>query len=593
MSIKKLVMIASAVMVLLMAVGAVWGSIRINEIRMGGPIQTNTQYASDLIADILPPPEYVIEPYLEASLLVRDPASLDHHTARLEKLRSDYEERHKFWLQTKFDADLQKRITQDTHKPAMQFWSLLNTDFLPAVRSGDPVAIDVAFGRLTEAYETHRKAVDVTVQKATEYQMNLKTSAESRLHATMVILGTLIAALFGLVLTFCCLVRFRVLAPITRLAQQMNRMAQGDMSFSDAEEERRDEIGEVNRALHAIVDHVAEKSAREANEAMAVQQHIVSELGIALTQLREGVLTHRIAADFPPEYISLREDYNAAITSVETAIGEVNDAVEALNSSAGEITAATQDLSQRTEHQAANLEETAATMQQLTQRVQQAADASQSVSGIMGEVQQQADDNGRVVTDAIKAMGEIEESATSIGQIINVIDGIAFQTNLLALNAGVEAARAGDAGKGFAVVANEVRALAQRCADAASDIKSLISDSNSHVEGGVVLVRQSGDALGQIMERVGEVSKLVEEIAKSSADQAEGFEHVNDAISSIDHMTQQNAAMGEECNAASRVLKNEAGRLSDMVRRFRIGQASEPVDYDLPEQLAIAASKAA
>lgn len=586
---------ASAVMLLLMIAGVIWGSLRINEIRMGGPIQTNTQYASDLIADILPPPEYVIEPYLEAAMLARDPSSLDLHVTRLEKLRADYDERHSFWLVTDFDEALQARIIKHTHEPAMQFWALLDSDFIPAVRTGDHFAIDQAFDKLTGAYEAHRKAVDKTVEMAIAYQADLKLTADARLQTTMVILGALVSALFGLVLAFCCLVRFRVLAPIAKLAEQMKAMASGDMEFNRNGWSRRDEIGDVSRALGGIVDHVSEKTIREAEEAMATQQQVVSELGIGLTRMRDGVLTHRINAEFPAEYISLRDDYNAAVEAVETAISEVSQAVEALNSSAGEITAATHDLSERTEHQAANLEETSATMKQLTQRVQQASEASQSVSGIMGQAQSQANSNEHVVKDAIKAMGQIEESASSIGQIINVIDGIAFQTNLLALNAGVEAARAGDAGKGFAVVANEVRALAQRCADAASDIKKLISESNSHIDGGVVLVRRSGEALEQIMQNVGEVSHLIEEIARSSVDQATGVQHVSGAISSIDDMTQQNAAMGEECNAAARVLKNEAGRLSEMVKRFELsrGDMHYGTDNDIYENAGSETSKAA
>jgi len=579
---------ASAIMILLMIAGVIWGSLRINEIRMGGPIQTNTQYASDLIADILPPPEYVIEPYLEAAMLAREPHSFDLHAKRLEKLRIDYDERHRFWLVTDFDETLQERVIKHTHEPAMQFWGLLDSDFLPAVRTGDHVVIDQAFDRLTVAYEAHRKAIDKTVEMATAYQHQLKSRAKERLHTTMVILGVLVASLFGLVFAFSALVRFRVLAPIAKLAEQMKAMASGDMDFSRSGWTRRDEIGDVSRALGGIVEHVSEKSVREAREAMETQQKVVSELGIGLTKMRDGVLTHRIDAEFPTEYISLRDDYNTAVQAVETAMSEVSHAVEALNSSAGEITAATHDLSERTEHQAADLEETSVTMKQLTQRVQQAADASQSVSGIMGQAQSQAGANENVVKDAIKAMGEIEESASSIGQIINVIDGIAFQTNLLALNAGVEAARAGDAGKGFAVVANEVRALAQRCADAASDIKKLISESNSHIDGGVVLVRRSGEALEQIMHSFGEVSHLIEEIARSAVDQAAGVEHVSGSINSIDGMTQQNAAMGEECNAAARVLKNEAGRLSEMVKRFELsgGESMSDVDYDAPSKAA-------
>ena len=169
MTIRALVSYATAIFLVLMLVAIAIGGERINEIRMGGPIQTNTQHASDLIADILPPPEYVIEPYLEASLLARDPSSYSLHAQRLQKLRADYDARHTYWLETHFDPALQKRITQDTHEPAMKFWNTLDTEFLPAAQAGDQAKIDLAFADLTAAYEMHREKVDMTVQEALDY----------------------------------------------------------------------------------------------------------------------------------------------------------------------------------------------------------------------------------------------------------------------------------------------------------------------------------------------------------------------------------------------------------------------------------------
>ncbi len=571
MTIRALVLWATGLLVVLMALAVGWGSMRINDIRMGGPVQTNTQYASDLIADILPPPEYVIEPYLEASLLARNPASYDLHFARLQKLRADYDGRHQYWLETHFNAALQKRITEDTHKPAMKFWGLLEGSFLPAVQSGDPVAISASFDELTAAYDEHRGAVDKTVEMALDYQQKLKSSADSQLQATITILLALVAAIFALFLSFSGMVQLRVVKPIRRMARQMRAMAEGGEITESSDSVRPDEIGEASRALTGIVEFVAYKTARENEEKMAVQQTIVSALGVAMTKLRDGALGHRITTAFPPEYESLKEDYNQAAGSVQRAMKEVSQAVDTLNNSASEIDSATQDLSERTEHQAANLEETAAAMHQLTNRVEQSAVASLEAAGAMSDARQKADENAQIVHDAIEAMGGIEESGKAIAQITNVIDGIAFQTNLLALNAGVEAARAGDAGKGFAVVANEVRALAQRSSEAASDIKKLISDSNEHIEGGVTLVRKSGDALQAIMDRVGSVAGLIEQIADSSGNQASDVQQVNSAIGSIDRMTQQNAAMGEECNAAARVLKGEANRLRQLVSRFQLG----------------------
>lgn len=572
MEIRKLVTLSALIMIVLMALGVVWGTIRINEIRMGGPIQTNIQNASDLIADILPPPAYVIEPYLEAALLARDPAELATREARLKKLRSEYDARQVYWNGNAFDPVLHERITHATHDTAMQFWESLDSKFLPAVRSGDREAIDRAFWHLTTAYDQHRQTVDNTVELAIGYQERLKENAAKRLNATLVVLGILVASLFGLVMTFCCIVRWRVLRPVVKLAHQMDRMAAGDMRFDDRSAGRRDEIGAINRALGGIVSYVRTKAETEARAAIDIQHKVVSELGAGLDRLRQGKLGYRIPDDFPQEYEALREDYHSAIGSVEDAIRHVHGATQALNASANEIGAATHDLAHRTEMQAENLQTISTTTRQLAERAQQAVHSSRHVSGIVSEVRQEADANEHVVTEAIAAMGEIERSAASITRITNVIDGIAFQTNLLALNAGVEAARAGDAGKGFAVVANEVRALAQRCADAAREIKALIGESSEHIGGGVALVRQCGDAFQAIVERVGHVSELIDGIVGAATDQESGVRHVDEAIRSIDRMTQQNASMGEECTATARALKAEAGKLREMVMRFELRQ---------------------
>ncbi len=582
MTIRALVSYATAIFFVLMLSAIGIGGMRINEIRMGGPIQTNTQHASDLIADILPPPEYVIEPYLEASLLARDPSSYTLRAQRLQKLRADYDSRHSYWLETHFDPALQKLVTQDTHHPAMKFWSVLDSEFLPAVRTGDQQRIDLAFADLAAAYEMHRGKVDETVRMALDYQQKLKNDAENQLATTLTMLFALAGAMVVLFLVFAGFIQGRVVSPIRRLGRQMHAMARGDSVNIGRDARRQDEIGEAARALDDIVVSVAERAARESREKAETQGMIVDALGIALENLRSGILHHRITASFPPEYVSLRDDFNKAADSMQQAMEEVTTCVNMLNTSASEIDTATQDLSQRTEHQAANLEETAAAMQQLTGRVAEAASASRTAHGTVIDVRQRADENGETVKRAIEAMSGIEESAQAIAQITNVIDGIAFQTNLLALNAGVEAARAGDAGKGFAVVANEVRALAQRCSDAARDIKALIQDSNAHIDGGVALVRASGEALQQIMDRVGNIAGLIEMIAESANSQAEGVQQINVTIGSIDRMTQQNAAMGEECNAAARILKNESDRLRDMVSRFDVGPrqarcASAPV----------------
>jgi methyl-accepting chemotaxis protein len=304
------------------------------------------------------------------------------------------------------------------------------------------------------------------------------------------------------------------------------------------------------------------------------QEHVVSVLAQSLGRLAQGDLTARIEAQFDGRYAQLREDFNAAIDSLKNAMGSIAEAARGMESGANEIASASDDLSKRTEQQAASLEETAAALDEITATVRRSADGAKQASGAASAASADADRSGEVVREAVSAMGEIEKSSTQISQIIGVIDEIAFQTNLLALNAGVEAARAGEAGRGFAVVAQEVRALAQRSADAAKEIKTLIANSTAQVDRGVKLVGETGTALAGIVSKVGEINGLIREIAESSQEQATGLNEVNAAVNQMDQVTQQNAAMVEEANAASANLRGEAQDLARQVGRFQIGQVA-------------------
>jgi methyl-accepting chemotaxis protein len=243
---------------------------------------------------------------------------------------------------------------------------------------------------------------------------------------------------------------------------------------------------------------------------------------------------------------------------------------QGIRTGSDEIANASDDLSRRTEQQAASLEETAAALDEITATVKKTADGASQVSKVVTEARSEAQRSGQVVSDAVAAMGQIEASSLQITQIIGVIDEIAFQTNLLALNAGVEAARAGEAGRGFAVVASEVRSLAQRSAEAAKEIKGLISASSTQVGQGVTLVGDAGRALASIVGKVGEIDALISEISASASEQATGLTQVNSAVNQMDQVVQQNAALVEQATAASHALRGEAAELERLLARFRV-----------------------
>ncbi|MES3028942.1 MAG: methyl-accepting chemotaxis protein [Pseudomonadota bacterium] len=324
-------------------------------------------------------------------------------------------------------------------------------------------------------------------------------------------------------------------------------------------------------------ERLAEAKRVADTKAAAEQQEVVSALAQGLSNLSAGDLTFRLNASFAAEYEQLRADFNAAVAKLQSTMGGIAGASNGIRSGTHEISQASNDLARRTEQQAASLEETAAALDQITATVRQTAAGAEQARQSMASTQTDAEHGGDVVNRAVSAMGAIETSSGEIAKIIGVIDEIAFQTNLLALNAGVEAARAGEFGRGFAVVASEVRALAQRSAEAAREIKALISTSSEQVGLGVSLVAETGAALKRIVVQVTEVNRVIATIAASAKEQATGLAEVNVAVNQMDQVTQQNAAMVEEATAAANGLAGETGELARMIGEFRTGVAeTEP-----------------
>ena len=308
----------------------------------------------------------------------------------------------------------------------------------------------------------------------------------------------------------------------------------------------------------------------------AEREVAISAVKDALKQIAQGDATTRINSDLGTNFNVLQVNFNDAISQIEDAIAAVKTSARVIATGTVEIADAVDDLARRTESGAASLEETAAAVEEISATVSKTATSTTRAREAVATTRTDAESGGNIVNQAVEAMSGIERSSTEIGQIIGVIDEIAFQTNLLALNAGVEAARAGEAGRGFAVVASEVRALAQRSAEAAKQIKMLIATSADQVSTGVELVRQSGEALEQIFNGVAQVDEVVCEIANSAQEQATALHEVAASVSDMDGMTQNNAAMVEESKAATQGLSAEAEELARLSGRFKTSDLAAP-----------------
>ena len=460
------------------------------------------------------------------------------------------------------------------------------------LKAGSAAEAAALIGREGNADKLMGTVEDNLDKVAASSEADIKAERESfqatlTMTISLAIMGVVLAALLAAVAGW--LLARTLSRPVRALTGDMQRLAQGDLNVEIASAGRGDEIGAMSRAVQVFKDNAMalrtasadrermegdarstrERSEAERTRAAAEQAIVVEETAKGLSALSSGDLSWRITADFPADYERLKVDFNDALIKLEAAMGVINANATAIRSGSDEISQAADDMSRRTEHNAATLEETAAALDEITATVRRTAEGAKQADNVVRTARADAEQSGVIVASAVSAMSQIERSSSEISQIIGVIDEIAFQTNLLALNAGVEAARAGDAGRGFAVVASEVRALAQRSAGAAKEIKTLISASTDQVGQGVALVGQTGQALQRIVASVSEITTLVTEITASSQEQASALTQVNTAVNQMDQVTQQNAAMVEQSTAASHALRREAGELARLVSQFK------------------------
>ncbi|MCF6371020.1 methyl-accepting chemotaxis protein [Rhizobium halophilum] len=460
-------------------------------------------------------------------------------------------------------------------------------------------------GDWTKAMAERRNYVgDLLVKAATKVHADATSKLDDAYSSLQYSLISLAAFIITAVTLSVAIARW-LSRSIRRVSSRMSQLAEGNTQDAIPYADRKDEIGDMARsvqvfreaALHnQALQAEAETSRRRSEaeraelqrqaeaEAEARLNQATGALAASLRRLADGDMLCEVQDALAPQFEGLRKDFNVSVRQLRNALLSVGETASTVTGGSREISHASDNLSQRTEQQAASLEQTAAALEEITANVVATSKRTAEARDVARDARARADRSGQVVRSAVSAMERIEKSSNQIGQIISVIDEIAFQTNLLALNAGVEAARAGDAGRGFAVVAQEVRELAQRSANAAKEIKTLISNSATAVSEGVKLVSDTGEGLIAIEQLVQNVTAHMDAIATAAHEQSAGLAQVNTAVNHLDQSTQQNVAMVEEMNAAGAGLAQESVKLSDLLSKFQVKASSS--GYHQPRVIA-------
>jgi methyl-accepting chemotaxis protein len=525
----------------------------IGELKVGGPTYERIVLGKDLIADILPPPEYIIEPYLEATLALNDPASAAEHQERLKQLRSDYDTRHTYWQDPtlNYPREALDKLVKDAHAPAMNFWQILDERFLPALTKGDEAAAKKAYAEMADAYTAHRKVIDQIVEASNKINTDIESDAKSREASFMAIVWIVSGAIFLIICAVLFGVMKGVVGPIGRMTEAMTVLAGGDTGVGIPSLSRSDEVGDMARSVEVFKANLV-----KVGQMQAEQERLKIE---AEAEKRRAL--HEMADNFEKSVLSV-------VTTVSGSSTQLHSAAQSLSAMAEQTNKQSEAVAHAADEASSNVQTVAAAAEEL----------SSSIHEISNQVGNSARVSAGAVEEATRVNSKVQGLAgavAKISEVVNLINDIASQTNLLALNATIEAARAGEAGKGFAVVANEVKNLANQTAKATDEITAQINavqgatqDAVQGIEGITATINHISDIAAAIAQAVEEQGAATNEISRSVQQASHGTSEVSSNIAGVTHASTETGSAACQVLSASSELSRQSEHLREDVHRF-------------------------
>jgi len=526
-------------------------SISLSRLQVGGPLYDKIKLGNDLVADILPPPEYVIEAYLEATLALHDPASVAAHRERLVQLKKDYDDRREYWSKSDLTPAIKAMLVEKSDAEVQKFWSGVERDLLPALARGDASAAAKSYAEITNVYLAHRAVIDDIVKATNDENAATEAAAEASVRSSSIALWCVSVLVFLIVGGGVLGVGLGVIRPITGMTAVMKRLAAGELDVSVPSLARKDEVGDMAMAVEVFKDNALRVKDMEAEQAASKQRG---------EQDRKAEMT-RVARDF------------------EATIGQI---VRFVSSVSSEIEAAASTLTKSAEATGEISTTAASASEQSADNVNSAASASEEMAASVSEIGRQVEEAQKITLVAVEQatqtnerVAALSEAAGRIGEVVKMITAVADQTNLLALNAAIEAARAGEAGRGFAVVASEVKALSAQTAKATDEIASQIAQMQAATEDSVSAIKEIGTTIARISEISAAIAAAVEEqgaatqeIARNVQQAASGAQQVATSIAQVTRGAVDTGAKAAQVHGSAGALLNESQRLSSEVDRF-------------------------